>query len=259
MAAPEIAKGDQRVENAQKGFADTLTVGGKKAGEAARKLPCLLFYFFSPFQRVQILSSRPSCILLMEGEWVREGVRDREWEWVDAFFFWLAILRQPCNLSYFNTRTLQVVLKQERIFFFFFFTFSNLLNCEWNVWLNKMLDDRKCETQSFFVGYSAFQTLFFGGHESKCPLSFLPMEKFRSSSRCRKQEVTAQPTKIVLLIVMWNHRNGRKAAMLSSWQRPQHSDIVLTAFTSFFSPQMFNWELAGSRFVLTNWYGTWPL
>lgn len=61
----------------------------------------------------------------------------------------------------------------------------------------------------------------------------------RSSSRCRKQEVTAQPTKIVLLIVMWNHRNGRKAAMLSSWQRPQHSDIVITAFTSFFSPQMF--------------------
>lgn len=38
------------------------------------------------------------------------------------FLFQFAILHvSPCNLSYFRTKTLQVVLKLERIFFLLFF------------------------------------------------------------------------------------------------------------------------------------------
>lgn len=46
MAAPEIAKGDQRVENAQKGFADTFNGRGEKSRRGSKKIALFAFLFF---------------------------------------------------------------------------------------------------------------------------------------------------------------------------------------------------------------------
>lgn len=230
MAAPEIAKRDQRAGKRSKGprWHFNGRGEGKKKKEAARKLLCLLL--FSPLPGLRILSFRSLLRPL-------DGGRDREREWGTLFrsqfymaacVIWVILTQRHCRWFW----------SWEEFSSFLYLTFYRL-DCEWNVWLNKKFDDRKCETDSFErCLYFCFWMLH-SGQPCKCLPPLFVRSSFCSSSWFGEHLVKAQLYKIRISI---------RSVEPLKWKKRQHSHHC------FHINFLFYQKPAGSRFVLVHWY-----